>query len=150
MQYDWMELVKQLFEIVIFPLLGVATTFLIKYLNAKSSQIKEGTDNVLYKKYIDMLTDTITRCVIATNQTYVDALKKEGKFDAEAQKKAFELTYDAVLGILSQDAIDYLNNSVSDLDAYITNLIESEVNKNKTVPEPLPTLPTGDEETSVE
>ena len=150
MQYDWMELVKQLFEIVIFPLLGVATTFLIKYLNAKSSQIKEGTDNVLYKKYIDMLTDTITRCVIATNQTYVDALKKEGKFDAEAQKKAFELTYDAVLGILSQDTIDYLNNAVSDLDAYITNLIESEVNKNKTIPEPLPTLPIDNEQAPAE
>lgn len=135
MEFNWMDLIKQLFEIVIIPLLGVATTFLIKYLNAKSSQIKEGTDNVLYKKYIDMLTDTITRCVIATNQTYVDALKKEGKFDLEAQKKAFELTYDAVLNILSQDAIDYLNNAVADLDSYITNLIESEVNKNRTIPE---------------
>ena len=135
MEFNWMDLIKQLFEIVIIPLLGVATTFLIKYLNAKSSQIKEGTDNVLYKKYIEMLTDTITRCVIATNQTYVDALKKEGKFDLEAQKKAFELTYDAVLNILSQDAIDYLNNAVADLDSYITNLIESEVNKNRTIPE---------------
>ena len=27
-------------------------------------------------KYIAMLTDTITNCVVATNQTYVDALKE--------------------------------------------------------------------------
>ena len=37
-------------------------------------------------KYLSMLTETITSCVIATNQTYVEALKKEGKFDLEAQK----------------------------------------------------------------
>jgi hypothetical protein len=36
-----------------------------------------------------MLTDTITKCVIATNQTYVETLKKEGKFDLEAQEVAF-------------------------------------------------------------
>lgn len=137
---EWAEILKQLFELVIIPLLGGAAAFLIKYLNAKSAQIKEGTDNDLYKKYIDMLTDTITRCVITTNQTYVDALKAEGKFDAEAQKKAFKLTYDAVLGILSQDAIDYLTNIFTDLDSYITNLIESEVNKNKTSATTLPVI----------
>jgi hypothetical protein len=49
-------------------------------------------DNELADKYVQMLTDTITACVIATNQTYVEPLKKQGKFDAEAQKHAFELT----------------------------------------------------------
>jgi len=28
-----------------------------------------------------MLADTVTKCVIATNQTYVETLKKEGRFD---------------------------------------------------------------------
>ena len=40
-------------------------------------------------KYLKMLSETITKCVIATNQTYVETLKKQGKFDEEAQKIAF-------------------------------------------------------------
>jgi len=32
-------------------------------------------------KYVKMLSDIITKCVIATNQTYVETLKKQGKFD---------------------------------------------------------------------
>ena len=80
---------------------------------------------------MDMLTQTITDCVIATNQTYVESLKAQGKFDAEAQKKAFELTSNAVLSILSQDAQEYLTSAVGDLNAYITKKIEAEVNANK-------------------
>ena len=74
-----------------------------------------------------MLDDTIINCVVATNQTYVDALKKAGSFDAEAQKQAFKLTYDAVMAILTDEAQMYLNEAIKDLNAYITNKIESGV-----------------------
>jgi hypothetical protein len=66
-------------------------------LRAKGSELKTKTDNEVLAKYIGMLTNTVTDCVIATNQTYVEALKKQGAFDAEAQKVAFDLTYKAVL-----------------------------------------------------
>ena len=78
-----------------------------------------------------MLDKTITECVIATNQTYVETLKKEGKFDAEAQKKAFEETKNAVLTILSEDAKKYLSNAIGDLQVYMTKKIEAEVKLNK-------------------
>jgi len=63
--------------------------------------------------------------VIATNQTYVDTLKREGKFDGEAQKIAFQKTYDSVIAILSEDAKTYLNEAIGDLQAYIINQIEA-------------------------
>ena len=78
-----------------------------------------------------MLSNTICECVIATNQTYVDSLKAQGKFDIEAQKKAFEMTYNSVINILTDDAKLYLTNIYGDLNTYITNMIEAEVNKNK-------------------
>jgi len=49
------ELVKQIFEVCLFPLLGVLTTFLILFINKKSQELKATTDNELYHKYIDML-----------------------------------------------------------------------------------------------
>lgn len=125
------ELLTQIFQVCIIPLLGVLTTFIIKWINVKSDQIQKKNDNALANKYIQMLTDTINSCVIATNQTYVESLKKQGKFDAEAQKQAFEQTTQAVLTILSQEAKDYLANIYGDLDKYISEKIEASVNINK-------------------
>lgn len=125
------ELITLLFNVVLIPLLGALTIFAVKFLNAKSKELQQKVDNDTADKYIQMVTETIEACVIATNQTYVDALKKAGKFDAEAQKVAFSKTLEAVLDILSQDAKDYIIAATGDLNVYLTNLIERSVNLNK-------------------
>ena len=128
-----MELVTQIFEVCIIPLLGVLTAFFVKWVNAKTAEIADTRKNETEKKYINMLNNTISDCVIATTQTYVDALKKQGAFDAEAQKVAFTMTYEAVVKLLTDEATEYLNEAVGDLNLYITQKIESEVNLNKTI-----------------
>lgn len=80
-----------------------------------------------------LLQDTVISCVIATNQTYVDSLKEQGKFDAEAQKIAFQKTYDSVMQILTEDVVKYLNEALGDLDKYVNTMIESQVNLQKVV-----------------
>ena len=78
------ELITQIMEIVVIPLLGILTTYIVKLVNAKINEISSTKDNELEQKYLNMLNETITKCVIATTQTYVEALKKEGKFDKAA------------------------------------------------------------------
>lgn len=128
---DWLNLISDIFEVCIIPLLGVLTAYLVKYIQVKSTEISGKVDNDLADKYIAMLADTINNCVIATNQTYVEALKKAGAFDMEAQKTAFNMTKNAVLAILSDEAKRYLTNAVGDLNEYITQQIEAAVNVNK-------------------
>lgn len=128
-----MELVAQIFEVCIIPLLGVLTAFFVKWVNAKTAEIADTRKNETEKKYLNMLNNTITDCVIATTQTYVDTLKKQGAFDAEAQKVAFTMTYEAVVKLLTDEATEYLTEAVGDLNLYITQKIESEVNLNKTI-----------------
>lgn len=125
------ELINVIFQVCILPLLGVLTTFLVKWLQAKSQQLQANAQDETSKKYMSMLTNTITECVLATNQTYVEALKQQNKFDAEAQKIAFEKTSEAVMSILTEDAKEYLTNAVGDLELYIKQKIEAEVNLNK-------------------
>ena len=125
------ELLTQIFEVCILPLLGILTTFFVKWVNARIGEISDNRKNETEKKYLDMLNNTISDCVIATTQTYVDALKKQGAFDAEAQKIAFNMTYEAVVKLLTNEAQIYLNEAVGDLNLYITQKIESEVNLNK-------------------
>ena len=128
---DWLNLLTQIFEVCIIPLLGILTTYIVKYIQVKSAEITEKTDNAIIDKYTVMLADTISACVLATNQTYVEALKKQGSFDAEAQKTAFNMTLNAVMNILSDDAKKYLTEAFGDLNAYITSQIEASVNMNK-------------------
>ena len=125
------ELITCIFQVCIIPLLTVLTTYFVKWVNAKSAEIKVNIDDAEMVKYVDMLNRTITECVIATNQTYVETLKQQGKFDAEAQKIAFQMTSKAVLDILSEDAKEYLTEAVGDLNLYITQKIEAEVKVNK-------------------
>ena len=128
---NWMEMLEKIFEVCVIPLLGILTAYLVQWIKAQSSRIQEQTDNELEKKYISMLEATISNCVIATNQTYVEALKAQGAFGTVEQKIAFEKTYVAVMTILTEEAKKYLTEAVGDLQAYITAQIEAQVNINK-------------------
>lgn len=125
------ETLNQIFQLCVIPILGILTTFVVEFLRAKSKEIINNLDSDVAKKYTAMITNTVIDCVIATNQTYVEALKKQGKFDEEAQKVAFEKTLNAVLGILSDEAKDYIKETTGDLNLYLSQLIEAEVNKAK-------------------
>lgn len=128
---NWNEILQNLFVVVIIPLLGLITKYVVQFFAVKNEEIKNTTDNETFKKYFDLLNKTVTNCVIATNQTYVDALKDKNAFTAEAQKEALQKTYTAIMNILSADAITYLTNATGDLQSYILNLIEAQVKENK-------------------
>lgn len=126
-----LDMLKQIFDVCIIPLLGVLTAYLITYIQTAKEQLKKKTDNELLNKYIDMVGNTVSDCVKTTNQTYVDSLKQEGKFDEEAQKTAFQKSLNAVLALLTTEAKEYLTEAYGDLNLYLTNKIESTVEKEK-------------------
>ena len=128
---EWLPLLYQILEVCIIPLLGIVTAYFIKWVNAKSLEIQNKVDSDTADKYIAMLDDTICACVIATTQTYVEALKKDNAFTKEAQAEAFNLTFNAVMAVLTDEAKEYLTEFYGDLTAYITNKIEAEVQLNK-------------------
>lgn len=128
---NWIEMLSKIFEVCVIPLLGILTTYLVAWVKAQSEHIKEQTNNELERKYLTMLEGTISNCVIATNQTYVEALKAQGAFGSVEQKIAFEKTYVAVMEILTEEAKLYLTEAIGDLQAYITAQIEAQVNINK-------------------
>lgn len=138
MNSTWFELLSQIFEVCIVPLLGILTTFLVSFVKTKKEEVlnkisadKTEEQKKTLEKYLNLVETTVVDCVQATNQTYVETLKAEGSFDAEAQKVAFNKTLESVLSILSDDAKEYLTEIFGDLNTYLTNLIESKVNTSK-------------------
>lgn len=124
---DWLSLGREIIELCLIPLLIILTKYLVEWLKTKSKEIVENSDNALTIKYTNLLTETITSCVISTNQTYVDALKEIDAFDEKAQKEAFNRTFQAVMAILNDEAKKYLTEIYGDLTTYISNKIEAEV-----------------------
>ena len=124
---NWNDTLTMIFQIVLIPLMTAGSLYLIALINTKIKEIQLKTDNDIVDKYLDMLNDTITSCVLTTTQTYVDALKKQGKFDLAAQKEALNKTYTAVMGILTEEAKKYITSAVGDLETYIYAKIESTV-----------------------
>lgn len=124
-------MIIQILEGVLIPLLIILTRYLIVFIDAKRQELKQKTNNELANKYIDMIYSTVTNCVIATNQTYVDTLKQQGSFNKEAQIQAFNETLSAIKKMLSQDAIEYIHSITDDADFYLTKLIEASVRDQK-------------------
>lgn len=128
---DWLHILEKIFEVCLIPLLGIATAALIAFIREKMAEGRDMVKTDLATKYLYMLEATVVDCIKATNQTYVNALKDQNAFDAEAQKHALSLTKDAVLKILSADAKNFLNNFVGDLDVLIQEKIEANIESSK-------------------
>ena len=124
---NWLDIINQLFQTLLPVAMAAISVTLIYYITnvVKSSKIK--TDNELAIKYLDMLEDTITKAVLATTQTYVENMKNKNAFDKEAQKTAFDMTYNAVMKVLTDDVKVYLEQIVGHLDTYITAQIDATV-----------------------
>lgn len=111
--------------------LTALTGYFIAYINKKKKALQQEMNNEMVNKYSNMLEKTIAECVQATNQTYVEALKKKNAFTPEAQKEAFNKTLEAVMSILTEDCMEYLSTITTDVNAYIYNKIEADVNLAK-------------------
>lgn len=131
MYNEFIEYIMPTLGTLLAGVLSALGGFLIVYINKKKKALQESIDSDIADKYIEKIAITITDCVVATNQTYVEALKKEGAFTKEAQEQAFWKTYNNVITILGNDCIEYLQNITTDVQTYLMNKIEAEVNLNK-------------------
>ena len=128
---DWLNILNQIFEVCLIPLLGLATTTLIFFVRAKIAQAKATTKNDTAIQYLSVLEQTIVDCINATNQTYVNNLKDKNAFTIEAQKEALSKTATAVSQVLSEDVKNHLTTLFGDLETLIIEKIEANIKQQK-------------------
>ena len=73
------------------------------------------------------ITNIVARNVASVFQTYVEGLKKEGKFDEKAQSNALRYAKEQVLRELSEDGKAFISENFGDIDNWITTQIESTI-----------------------
>lgn len=124
MEQNIMNLVFMLVGLVLVPAIPIVAKYAVDAFKAWSMEKLANADNVLVSKYLMEITDVICQVVMCTSQTYVNALKAEGKFDAEAQKVAFNTTKENVLKLLTQEAKEFIAEAYGDIDLWLDTKIE--------------------------
>lgn len=126
-----LEVVIMIWASVVLPLLGLLVKLVLNIGNKKIDEIQKRNDNTDLNRLIDRVQDAISTAVISTAGTYVDKLKADGKFDTEAQKKAFNDAKDKALSMLSIGAQEAIKQEYGSLDSYIEHKIEFFVKATK-------------------
>ena len=125
------DFIFSLLQAVIIAAVPVITGFLCKFLAAKKSELAAKIDDENAKRLLEEACDAVMTAVICTNQTYVDALKKNGTFSMENQKEAFQKSYETALSIMSVEARDLIEELYGDVQTWLTAKIEAAVKQEK-------------------
>ena len=111
---------------IVLPFISIAGAKLIQFINSK----------IKNNKAADLLTTATTIVINAVRsvfQTYVEALKKEGSFNKDAQIIALSKAKDIALTQMTDEVKDYLVTTYGSLDTWLDTNIEATINilKNK-------------------
>lgn len=116
------------FWTIFWSAVGVIITGLASWLSIVitqwlNSKIKDKT----LARHASAVLEIVTNAVMTITQTYVDNMKKNNMFDAEAQKIALDKCYAIVNSQLTSELKEYLANNFGDVQSYLMSLIESTI-----------------------
>ena len=103
--------------IVVVPILA---TYLAKYLETVRS-------NALLNQALAI----VNAGVVYTSQTFVDSLKKEGRFNMAAQEKAFIKTFNTVEPMFNDAMKKLITDAYGNFEQWLRVQIEAAVKENK-------------------
>ena len=116
---------------ILIPLLITIITICICTMTSKIAKNAAESAPSKYSGIIYGLENIVNKAVITTNQTFVNELKKQGKFDKEAMQEAYRRTYESIVASLSQSFFEYIDKEAIDIDTLLKNMIETSVDWNK-------------------
>ena len=115
---DWKEILTSILSAAIVALISYLSERLIVLINQKIQNQKAS-------KALSEAVELVVNAVKATQQEYVDELKKAGTFDTDAQKIALEMAIKKVRANMSVETEKYLTANADDLNEWIADMIHS-------------------------
>lgn len=128
---DIKNMIQEILYLIITGIVPLLITYVIVFLRGKIKESQSVLANENLNKYIDIAADAISMAVMSVSQTYVDALKKAGKFDIEAQKIAKQMAIDKAKELINEQSKAAIELLYNDFEAYLNEQIEALVRENK-------------------
>ena len=126
-----LEFLQNLLFAVITAAVPVATTYLCKWLDSLYERNKTKIKNEKAQTVLRQVSDMLVAAVETTTNTYVKELKAKDLFNAEAQKQAFNRTFETAKKQLTEESTMIIADVYGDVETYLTNKIEQIVEELK-------------------
>lgn len=126
-----MEFLQKLLYAIIAAAVPVITTFVCKFLQSLYEEHRSKVKNERAQIVLGQVVEMIGSAVETTTSTYVKQLKASDLFDEEAQKQAFQKTYETVRCQLTNEATSIIEEVYSDVETFLTTKIEQMVEQLK-------------------
>lgn len=133
MTFNWSDFFSSLVNIVLIPAIIYVVKYLVDFFKTWVEDKLTTLQDSTAEKYLKEINDIVAQAVMCTTQTYVDALKAQGKFDSEAQKEAFRRTKETVLSLLAGEAMGFIEDLYGDANLWLETKIEQTVKEQKAV-----------------
>lgn len=105
---------------IISALLTILAPFVVRFIQTKITDARIASAVLL-----------VTDVVIATTQTFVDDLKKSGKWDEESKHQAFVKSKETAIALLAPEIRKTLEKTYGDVDLWLETVIQSTVKLTK-------------------
>lgn len=122
--YSWNDVLISVVDVAFKFVALIAIPYLAAKLGAK-------IENERVKRLIAKGEEFVKKSIEMVQQTFVESLKAEGKFDIEAQKEAYKQCYNRWMAMASDDVKAAILNEVGDLDAWLDTMIEAGIVESK-------------------
>jgi len=113
---------------ILISALEVIVTGIIGYLGVLiGNYFRKKNKNDKFAKFEGDIANIVFTAVTCVFQTFVDVLKKNGKFDKQAQLEAKEKAYEIIVNQLTPELEAYITTNYGDIKEYFFNKIESTI-----------------------
>lgn len=126
-----MEVLQNVLYAIITAAVPVLTGFLCRWLASLYENNKTKVKNEKAQVVLGQVADMIVAAVETTTSTYVKQLKADNLFNADAQKEAFNKTFDVVKKQLTEESTKIIAETYGDVETYLINKIEQFVEELK-------------------
>lgn len=128
---EFKEFLDALIKAVLTPSIPIIAGYLVSLLKKYTNKVQFEIQQQSLNKYIELAEEAIESAVLATTQTFVDELKKDGIFDVDRQKEALVLTKERASAIITQAAYEAIEVAYGDFDAWLDAKIHEIIRRDK-------------------
>lgn len=115
---------------IVSALFGLLTAYVLFHINGIATKLKEKTNVEIANQLIDRVTDLASTTVLSLEQTLVSDLREQirsGVTSKEELARVGRIAVERVLGELNSNAKKVLEDTVGDLEKFVTDKVEGSV-----------------------
>lgn len=125
------EMLRAIIYVVITVILPIITTYGVKIMKAKLTEIRFEGMNAAHEVWIERAAEIVEDIVLQVQQTFVQSLKDRGEFTSEYAKEAKDKAVKLANELIAKELKNAIDDIYGSFDEWLDVQIEKNVIQNK-------------------